>query len=220
MSWIDFHYRPFELPKSIDPTKPPDSFVMWAMHSLWERVFRDRPEQYFGLVIRDYIHWLRHLESKGSFGASQVLKEVHELLVSGCATPKSKLASKHVLVGWLYRYIEYYRSKAALDPKEYQLRKEQRLLDWMVERLISLPDLSPDSVDEWAKAGKKLIGMATNSRPLEHPAFCKGGIFADLGSHDARGEARLWTRLREGWKALAKTSKSQKRHFMSAENPV
>lgn len=186
------------------------------MHSLWERVFKDRPEQYFGLVIRDYIHWLRYLESKGSFGASQVLREVHENLVSGCSSPKSSLASKHVLVGWLYRYIEYYRSKAFLDPKECQFRKENGLLDWTVQRLISLPDLCPESVDVWAKTGKLLIEMAANHRPLEHPAFCKGGLFADLGNHDGRGEVRLWTRLREGWKALAKTTESQKPSNWSA----
>lgn len=216
MSWINFHYRPFELPKAIDPTKPPDSFTMWAMHSLWERVFKDRPEQYFGLVIRDYIHWLRHLESKGSFGASQVLAEVHEFLVSGCATPKSKLASKHVLVGWLFRYIEYYRSNAYLAPEEFESLKRAGMLDKRVERLASLPDLSVESVNQWAKAGKQLIEISTNYSPLLHPAFCQGGIFADLGNHDGRGEVRLWTRLREGWKALAKTNVSQRRCLMSA----
>ncbi|MBL9114849.1 MAG: hypothetical protein JNJ83_07545 [Verrucomicrobiaceae bacterium] len=119
-------------------------------------------------------------------------------------------SAHHELADSLHAYIESYRREKELAPwaieKEF-LARANFYVNPLALRMAGLPALSPTTVKDWIAVSHDILKDATDGNPASHPAFVKGGRYANLGMpppESKRAEIVLWKRLAEAWKLRAK----------------
>lgn len=113
---------------------------------------------------------------------------------------------KHRLCDGLFRYMEKYRLAGIQFKNLDGLLEPSGSIQPLVQRLISLPALSPKTVRCWLDASLEVIEDALRGKALaSHPAFVAGGPYHALSGYDEkRGEYLLRRGLREAWRERAK----------------
>ncbi len=130
--------------------------------------------------------------------------------LSAKETAKGKVHSirsaHHALADALHGHIEGYRTQRKRFWKAVGADDPHYYFHPLVIRMANLPPLSLASVKDWNAVSREVLEDATDGNPAAHPAFMKGGKYANLGMPpptSKRAEIVLWKRLAEAWKLRA-----------------